>query len=204
MTAWLEKAMEKLGTPSFAIHFEGVSYGLRDPLDIFGQPSYKVFRGGYLYCDQQKSEMNLAGMKSLCDGKVIVLIDEVNKLVMIDSVNVNANADATQVEAMMQKMVPQYTKGATISYKGTQKVKGRLCHVLSATLNAATEPQASLYYLTVKESELVLMAEKREALYDVYWIGGIGKAPAKHNYTIHLPKRELRTWYGYEVTDLRF
>lgn len=205
MGALLDKNLGRLETGNFAMRFHGIAMNVPKPLDIFSLPSYKVFRGGYYYCDNNKFELSTGAVKALCDGKVLVLIDEVNHQVMIDSIN---QAPAIVQEGMsfadMRKYIgPGYDGEGVLSYLGLQKVQGKNCHAIQLAF-PGEEGKSSIYYVSAKDERLLLMAEKRQGAYDVYWLEGIGPAPGKHVYTIQLPKRELHTLYGYEVTDLRF
>jgi hypothetical protein len=205
MASWLDKALGKLETGSFSIRFEGITMKAKSPLDIFRLPNYMVFKGGYYYCDKDKFEMNMGGMKAICDGKVLVLIDEIEKQMMIDSVPKGIVSDTEMpMEDMLKKIGPQFSEGVDFRYKGVEKLKGENCHVLSAALKAAKAAQESLYFISIKTGELVLMAEKTELLYDIYWVSKISDAPLKHSYNVYLPNKEVKQLYGYEVTDLRF
>ena len=204
MALWLEKALKKIESGSFSIKFDAIAKRVKDPLDIFKLPAYKVFRGGYYYCDNDKMELNMGGIKALSDGKLMVMIDEIEHQFIIDSATTKGVSENVPLEDIIKTMGPGFSDDLKMEYKGVQKVKGKDCHVISATMKITESSQSSLYYLTVKSGEIILMAEFSENLYDVYWIASIGDAPLKYSYNIYLPKKEVKSFHGYEVVDLRF
>jgi hypothetical protein len=206
LTDLLEKALGRLRSGDFAIYFEGISYGLKQPLDIFTAPVYKVYRGGYYFNSGDKLEMNLGGMKALSDGQVTVLIDVINKQIMIDSVHqipLSSDDPKKEQELFEKAMGIKIGEGVALQFLGRQKIKGKSCLVVSGSIKG-TPGQQSLYYITEKDNQLLMMAEKQKLGYDVYWLDRISASPPKHSYAVNVPKKELQKLGGYEVTDMRF
>src|SRR6478735_10406925 len=69
-----------------AINFETVAFGLKQPLDVFSKAVYQQHKGGYIYMDGGKYEYNVGMVKILCDAKLMIYVDEINKQILIDSV----------------------------------------------------------------------------------------------------------------------
>ncbi|HEX8549896.1 MAG TPA: hypothetical protein VF691_23240 [Cytophagaceae bacterium] len=200
----LDKAMGTVGMedPDLAFTFEGIAFGIQDPVKIFSMPVYEVHRGGYMYCEGRKFEMQLGIMKALCDGKLMVIIDEKSKMMVIDSLRdhvpgfKNENPDR-------EKMLAEFIGEGKLSYVGKQKVNGRECHKIKADIEGGDATHI-LYWVDVKTEKLLLMAEYQNKAYDVYWIKKISKAPKGYVYAVNVPKKETEKLYGYEVFDMRF
>jgi hypothetical protein len=199
----MDKALgNALESGNAALYFEGIAYGLKDPLSIFSLPVYQVVRGGYLFIHGKKHEMHLGSIKSLSDGKLVVVVDEISKTMFIDSVR-NASQRYFEEKPDLSGLFSQLGD-ADLVYRGTQKVNGRDCHRITSTFDKV---QAEVtYYIDQNTGQLYLMAEKQEGSYNVYWFNRISKVSPGHVFSVNLPKGtgELDKLYGYEVIDHRF
>ena len=205
MQAILDKAYGQLKSGNVGFYFEGLAFNVKKPLDIFTLPSYKVYRGGYYYTNGNKFEMNLGRMKAISNGKVMLMIDEVQHEIIIDSIRVAlTDKDAEVNDALLQQALGFTWKGdPQLEYAGKEKVKGHTCHVLRTKWDNSLK-MSSVYYIDQHSNKMVLMADKHADGYDVYWIKKIDKAPAKHDYSVFIPNKEVNKLYGYQVTDMRF
>jgi uncharacterized protein YodC (DUF2158 family) len=202
--ALLEKAMGPIGTEErMALHFEGLSFGLASPTGIFSQPVYKVYRGGYMYNDGKKFEVQLGVIKALCDGNIMVVVDEQSKTMIVDSLRSSVPGFADQAPDI-EKLISQEIGDADLKYEGTETVNGRNCHRIRAQYKDKDKASHILYYIEEKSGKLLLISEYQQGAYDCYWIKKIGKAPENYQYTIHIPGKEMEKLYGYEVYDFRF
>lgn len=203
--AMLDKAFgDALLSGNVALYFEGLAFGQQDPKKIFTLPVYQVLRGGYAFVDGKKMEMQLGTMKSLCDGKLFVMINEKVKMMYVDSVRASALAEMERQGGEKPDFIKSLTDIAgagDVVFIGDEQVNGRLCHHLKASFSKGSHVQ---YWIDAKTEKLYLVAEWQEKAYNVYWINRIEQAPKKHDYSIHLPAKQLNTYYGYEVLDNRF
>ena len=199
----LHKSFGGLGEKeNYAIHFEAIASGLQEPKDIFKLPVYKIYKGGHLYCDGNKFEISTSGVKALCDGKLVVAINEMAKSMVIDSLRRPKNEDS-QKEIDIAKRFGHDFDDMTIKYQGTEKINGKQCHKIYVYL--PDNPKYHVFYwIEVSTEKLYLMAEWQEKSYEVYWIRKIGKAPSNYVYNVNVPKKEIDKLYGYEVFDMRF
>jgi uncharacterized protein YodC (DUF2158 family) len=199
----LEKAMGPIGKEEpLALYFEGLCFGLKSPTGIFSQPVYKVYRGGYMYNDGKKFEVQLGIMKALCDGNIMVVIDEQSKTMVIDSLRASVPGFEDQVPDI-EKLITKEIGDAELHYEGKEIVQGKSCHRIRTQYKGHGAAHI-LYYVEEKSGRMFLISEFQRGVYDCYWIKKIGKAPENYNYAIHIPKKETEKMYGYEVHDFRF
>ncbi len=185
-----------------SIYFEGIAYGIDQPARIFKLPAYQVHRGGYMLSSGKKCEVQLGLMKALCDGKLLVMIDEQAKTMVVDSVRESMPGFAGEAPDQ-DKLIDQYIGKGDLRYEGKEPVNGKVCHKIKAFFEE--DPSTHVYYwIEEATNKLLLMAEWQSEAYDTYWIKKVSKSPANHNYAIHLPKRELDELYGYQVVDFRY
>lgn len=186
-----------------AMYFEGIGMGLKDPMEIFTLPVYKITRGGYLIIKNKKYEMAIGPMKTVCDGKILVVADEVSKTLFIDSVR-NALKGSYQETPDVSKIFTEKFGAANLSYEGKEMVNKRECHKIRSFYSE--EKIEVTYWVECKTGMMYLMAEKQNGMNMVYWFRKISKAPEKYTFNIHLPKKnqELDKLYGYQVIDHRF
>ena len=199
----MDKAIGKaIESNNIAISFEGIAYGLKDPKSIFVLPMYEVKRGGFLFIDGEKMEMQLGAMKSLSDGKLVVVVDEVSKTIFVDSVR-NHPLIKTDAPIDIAQLFKENFGEGNMSYEGEETINGRKCYKIKSSFDY--KEKNHVYYWIEKNSEkLYLMAEWQNNAYDVYWLKSIDSAPQAHEYAINLPKKELEQYYGYNVIDQRF
>lgn len=187
----------------FALHFEGVAYELQKPLEIFSMPSYKVFRGGYLYVQGDKYELKLANTGAISNGVIYLVTDELNKMVYVDSIN-RSHKDETQYGVSLTEFLDKNIKDENIKLEGEEMVKGDLCYKIKAGMNIHEKDTHVLYYIGKKDKKLKMMAEWVNGSYTVYWIRSIGKAPSGHNYDFGFPTTQVEDLEGYKVFDFRY
>lgn len=199
LDAAIGKAME---TGNVSISFEGIAFGQAQPQSIFKLPVYQVVRGGYLYIDGDKFEMQLGGMKNLSDGKTVVVVDEISKTMYVDSVRPSALLD-TLGKPDINKLLDETIGDGKLTYLGEEMLNGKKCHKVRNDVTG-TDSKHVLYWINSQTGKLYLMAEWQNNAYDVYWFGNVGKAPKGHDYSVHLPNKELENFYGYMVIDNRF
>lgn len=199
----MEKAMAPLeNEKGSAIYFEGLAYGVKEPSAIFTLPAYQVFRGGFLFQEGKKFEMQLGMMKGLSDGKTMVMVDEISKVMYVDSVRRESpiKGERPDIAELLKKHIGE----SSLKYSGKEKVKGIECHKIEALSKAEERTIPIIYWVDVKNNQLVLMADKQNDLYNVYWIKSMGLPPKGHDYSVKLPAKELEKFHGYEVIDQRY
>ena len=201
--AILDKAFEGLGKKdNYAIYFDAIAMGIPAPAMIYKLAPYKYFKGGYLIMDKNKYEINIGVMKALCDGKLSVVVNELIRTMVIDSVR-HAKETTDEVKSI-KNFLNDNLKNQKLDYAGLEKLNNVLCHKVMMRF-ADTSRQHIIYWVTEKEGKLKMIAEWQNENYDVYTIRKIGLAPLKHKYAVMaLPPRTIRSLKGYEVMDLRF
>lgn len=188
---------------SGAIYYENVALNVADPMDIFSLPLYKIEKGGYWFFDGDRFEMNAAGMKALCDGKLISLVDENTQMMYLDSVRKGPMLEVEGEEPDMLQVIDKQFGDGNTKYLGEEEVKGRLCHKIEAHMEKMPDEYV-WYWIDQKNSQLLLMAEHSGDSFTVYEIKKVGKVPKDHNYEIVMPNHELSEFYGFQVIDMRF
>ncbi|KAA9324910.1 hypothetical protein [Adhaeribacter soli] len=201
----MDKAMGTVGADdeNTAIYFEGIAFGIAKPEAIFKMPAYKVYRGGHLFNLGKKFEIKLGIMKALCDGKIMVIVDEKSKSMVIDSLRDEVPGFAGQ-KPDLQKLIDDNFGTGEIKYAGTETINGKKCHKIKAIMTEDKISTHVFYWVEIKSNKLLLMAEWQNNAYDVYWIKSIGQVPKGHVFDVKIPKRELEDFYGYQVFDLRY
>lgn len=201
----LDKAMSSLDPEggSMAIYFEGIALSASHPRDIFTMSAFKVYRGGFFISEGKKFEMQLGVLKALSDGKLMVIIDEVSKTMVVDSVREKMLEGVEEEMPDIEKLLDENFGNMELKYSGKETVNGKVCHKIKGELKE--DPSKHVYYYVEEATNrLLLIGEWQGEAYDVYWIRKIGKAPGNHQYQVNLPSRELTSFYGYEVVDMRY
>jgi hypothetical protein len=204
----LDKAIgDVFFTDNYAVYFEGIAFGVKNPEDIFTLPVYEVYRGGHLFVDKDNYELQGGFMKSLCDGKLMVVVEEQSKTMFIDSVDTDMADDSINdpydTPEFNEVMKDYFTEG-TLKYEGIVTINKHKCHKIRSDIKNNKGGTHVLYWVDVKTGMLYLMADYQDNGYCVYWIDKVGKAPAKNSYTIYLPAKLLTDFHGYTVIDNRF
>lgn len=184
------------------INFDGLAYGLSNPKDIFTLPAYKVYRGGYWIMNGTKFEMKMGDIKGLSDGKLMVIVNEQDGIMYIDSVRTGPLVKGEEMPNMEDILFSE-VGDIVYTYNGIESVYGEKCHSIRGEMKGPENIHV-LYWVGEKSNKLVLMAEWAEDSYNVYWIRSIGKAPLNHKYDIYLPSTELDKYLGLQVIDMRF
>jgi hypothetical protein len=199
----LDRALgDKIQQENIAIYFESIAYSIKNPLSIFTLPTYAVVKGGFLIADGKKYEIQLGKMKSLCNGKIFIVIDDDLKAMYIDSLRENGINDTMQV-SQIDKMLQETFGDAKLSLLGDEIVNGNNCYKILAEFS--DENHSGVYYWVNKLSgKLLMMADRNGKEFDVYVIRQITNAPVKYDFTINIPSKEVNSLYGYEVFDNRF
>jgi hypothetical protein len=200
----LDKAMGPVGDEegNAAVYFDAIAIGLKDPKEISSLPLYKVYKGGFFIQDKNKFEIQIGVMKALCDGKLMVVIDETAKSMVVDSVRDKPPVELGEMPSFESLMDDNFGD-MKITYEGKEQMNGKLCHKIKGTF--LKEKTAMVYYwVQVDNNHLQMIAEKNDELYDVYVVKKISTAPKNHMYTVNLPNKELKTFYGYQVYDFRY
>lgn len=198
----LDKAIGDVFTSqNIGIYFEGIAFGIKKPEEIFTLPVYKVFRGGYLFVKDDKFEIELGLMKTICDGNVMVVVDEQSKTMLIDSVR-NKELEIKYEE--LESLVGKDFKDGTLVYNGIVAVNNVKCHKITSVVKNNSSSVDITYWVDVATENLYLMAENQNASYNVYWFNKVGKAPLNHTYQFFLSKKTMTSFQGYSVIDNRF
>lgn len=184
----------------YAIYFETVAMQQKRPSDVFTASVYQQHKGGYVYVEGQKYEYNMGVIKVLCDGQLLVYIDEVEKQLIVDSLR---DQDAEAQQLVFNNMLEKEHGDFNYQYLKVDTLKGKPYHQIKCTLSKNKDVHM-LYWIDTKTEQMYMYAEYNEGLYNVYLIKKYGTPPAKHNYSIFLPKTEIKTFHGYEVLDQRF
>lgn len=199
----LDKAIGRaIESSDVAIVFEAIGYGLKKPLNIFTFPSNQVIHGGFLFIEGNKSEMQLGPVKSISDGNLLVVVDDVSKTMFIDSVRVIPLIDNKEKPNIEKSFIETFGEGI-LSYEGEEKINGKDYHKIKSSFNNE-ENGHSYYWLDKQTEQIYLMADWQNNAYDVYWFRSVGNSLKGHDYSINLPEKELETYYGYNVIDHRF
>jgi hypothetical protein len=187
------------------LYFEGIAYGIADPLKIFTLDVYRVVRGGFVFVDGNKYEMQLGTIKTLCDGNISTAIDETSKMMLIDSVRKETTYQNFGDSLNITKLINETFGDSKLNYLGEETINAHRCHKIKAVIKGGNLTDAHvLYWVDTTTGQLYLMAEWQNKSYDVYWFSKTGPAPKNHSYQIYLPKKELTTYYGYNVIDNRY
>ena len=201
----LDKAIGFVYTEgSGAIYYETIAQNVEDPMDIFELPLYKVDKGGHWFMDGNKFEINTAGTKALCDGKLLSIIDQETQTMYVDSIREEPLVKLEDQETpSYEEMLDQEFGEGYMEYLGEEEVKGIMCHKIEANLEKL-ENESVLYWVSKDGNNLVLMAEKAEETYTVYEIKEVKEVPENYNYKLVLPNEEMTDFYGFQVIDMRF
>lgn len=198
----LDKSLGKyLEMDNMAIYFETIAFEVKEPEKIFTLPVYKVHKGGYMFTLGKKYEIQIGTLKALCDGKLCAFIDETQKTMFVDSLVHISPSDSSL--ANMEAAMDQSINDAKLSYVGEVVLQGKKCHKIKAIVSGQMSGHV-LYYVDMETGQMALMAEYQNSSYTVYHFGKITKVPAGHEFGIQLPKKEIQSFYGYEVIDNRF
>jgi hypothetical protein len=187
-----------------SIRFEAIAYGIANPLEVFSLPADALHKGGYFYMKGAQYEIELGLIKALCDGQLSVLVNEQDRLMIVDSVR--SNMPALEGEAQqpdLGELLKENLYNGALSYEGQEEVNNHRCHKIKAHFPDAPDTYV-LYWVREKDHTLLLMAERQQGSFDVYQVNKVGKSPKNHQYTIHLPAEEISDFHGYEVVDFRF
>ena len=199
----LDKALGPLtSAKSTAIYFEGLAFGVKEPTSIFTLPAYQVFKGGFLFSEGHKFEMQLGKMKGLSDGKLLVVIDETTKKMFVDSVRSKGLIKpdkALDIGVLFREQIGD----CHLEYLGRQTLQNKVCHKIKSVCRRNDKEVSAQYWIEINTNQLLLMSELQNKLYNVYWIKKTGLAPVGHDYTVRLPKKEMESFHGYEVFDHR-
>lgn len=185
-----------------SIYFEGIAYELKNPTDIFTLPVYKVFRGGYWIMSGNKFEMRMGDLKGLSDGQIMVLVQEQEGLMYVDSVR---NGPLLKGEEMpdIGEVLQSQISDAGYTYLGVETLEGVRCHKIRADISAEDKTHV-IYWVAVDTEKLFLMAEWSNESYTTYWVKSIGKAPKNYSFDIHLPVETIESYMGFQVIDMRY
>jgi hypothetical protein len=132
----------------------------------------------------------------------MVMVDEKAKMMVVDSLRTEVPGFAGEMPDLQKLMDDHFGKGH-LRYEGKETVNGKACHRIKAVF-PEDAGQHVYYWVEVASGKLLLMAEFQNGAYDTYWISKITKAPKGHVYRVNLPRRELESYYGYEVFDYRY
>ena len=198
----LDKAIGDLFvSQNTAIYFESIAFGIDKPESIFTLPVYKVYRGGFVMIDKNKYQVELGLMKSMSDGKLMVVVEEQSKTMIIDSVR---NGTKEEEEEELNAFLKDDFLDGTLEYQGTVMLNNHSCHKIKSTLKNAKEDMHVIYWVDVKSGELYLMSEHIHNTNNVYWVSKVGKTPTNQKYDIYVPKKGITNFHGYKVIDRRF
>lgn len=187
-----------------AIYFEDMAFGVADPLAIFKLPAYAVQKGGFIYMKDDQYEIQLGILKALSDGKLSILVNEQERMVIVDSVRSGMAGFGEEGEQPdLQSLLKENLYNSQLSYVGLEEIQGNTCHKIKATFPDAQDTYV-LYWVREKDHKLLLMVEKQGSNFDVYHIRKISKTPKDHQFTIHVPATEMTEFHGYEIFDFRY
>ncbi|MGZ4118445.1 MAG: hypothetical protein ACXVPY_13230, partial [Bacteroidia bacterium] len=199
----LDKAIgDVFSSENVGVYFEGIAFGLKKPEDIFTIPVFKLFRGGFVFINKDKYQVELGTMKTISDGKLMVVVDEQSKTMLLDSVNKNTPKEISSQQ--LEALVKDDFKSATLTYEGIETINNHQCHKIKSIVKNGTSSSDVIYWVDTTTGQLYLMGENQNGEYNVYWLSKVGKAPENFNYSIHLPKNKLSTYHGYSVVDNRY
>jgi hypothetical protein len=198
----LDKAIgEPFASENMAIYFESLAFDVEKPESIFTLPVYQVYKGGFVMLNKDKYQVELGLMKSMSDGKLMVIVEEKSKTMIVDSVRKGTKEE--EQEEMDAFLKDDFLDG-TLDYLGTVMINDHSCHKIKSTLKNSKEDMHVLYWVDVQSGQLYLMAEHIHNAYNVYWVSKVSKTPENHTYDIYLPKKGVTSFHGYKVIDRRF
>ncbi len=201
--ALLEKAMAPIDGSAGAIYFHRIAYEQKEPAAIFTASPNDVFENCYYIFDGNQFEVNLGEVQSMSDGELFVLIQKSMGQVYIDSLQRKAiDTEGIDVIGEFNKMFETEFGNSTLSLEGEESIHNVRCKKIKASFSGS--PDFVLYWIDAVKGTLMLLAEYQQNAYTVYWVKEMTGQKAEHNYTIHLPDKEIESFYGFTVFDMRF
>ena len=166
----LDKAIgDVFFTENFSVHFEALCTGLKKPEEIFKMPVYSVYRGGYVFVDGDKFEMNTGMIKTMSDGKLMIAVEERSKTMFIDSVkkdNKDCDLDSLGLIEFDNSTKEFFIEGK-LNYQGEELINSRKCHKIRSDIKNTMGETHVIYWVDVKTGKLYLMAEHQKEGYTV-------------------------------------
>jgi hypothetical protein len=199
----LEKAMSPFQKGSGEIHFKRIAYNLKDPMNIFTLKKEEVFTSCYYIFDGNKFEINLGEIQAISDGKVIITASLLNGDMYIDSMR-TANPIDNQAPTVSDftNLFKDDFGDSKIEYLGSEKIDNVLCKKVKCGFSKTND--FVLFWIDTTTSKLLLMADYQDKTYNTYLIQSISNIDSNHDFTISLPNKELETFAGFKVMDMRF
>jgi hypothetical protein len=199
----LDKAFAPVNnSETYGITFETIAYELKNPVDIFSLPGYKVHKGGYLYVSKNKYELKLPHVKAISNGVLSLMTDELNKVLYIDSVK-SMNEIQEGREQDVKDLFNKNFRDQKLSIEKEETVSGEKCHRIKSTM-LVNGVSAEMIWWVSKSGKLIMYAEKSGSGYTVFLIKNIGKVPAGHKFDFYFPREEKQELLGYKVFDFRY
>jgi hypothetical protein len=196
-----EAITDVFSSNNVGIYFDAIAYNVQKPEEIFTLPAYKVYKGGFLFVDQKKFQMELGLMKSISDGKLTILIDEQSKTMIVDSVR---KQEFQGDDPTITELINDNFKSNTLKYEGETVINNQKCYKIRSVIKGDKDMTEVTYWIRTSNKQLYMMSETKGVKCNVYLFNRVGKAPSGFKYDVYLPQRPLTDYHGYSVIDNRF
>ncbi len=187
----------------FAMYFHKIAYGLSSPEQLFSAPAGQVLNDGHVICQGDKFDVKAGFMQGISNGEIYLVVNELERMVIVDSVHYEVHQTDTLRQAFMQ-FLEQSMPDDAIKLEGEKVVAGDLCHVVRSDMTFEGEATHVYYYVRKSDLKLVLFAEYDGQMYTSYLVKKIGPAPKRHDYSFTFPEEEQTEFMGYKVFDFRY
>lgn len=175
---------------NIGIEFEKVCITDTDFQDVKDE---NCFSGGHFYLDSNKMEAVFGPIKFASDGILTVIIDELSKNILIDSLDLEAEGLPIEATQFLDTTSLVYSK-EIVANKNYRTIE-----------LGFSNGNFTRYRLTLDNNpKLIGWSDYSESGVTHFVIETISKSPVSHNYNIYLPNTPLENFHGYSVLDFRF
>lgn len=205
-TEW-EKLFDPITTkPGYRIDFKCIVNGVGNPFNVDSAPEDCV--SGFMHFGKDKYKIDFGVMKTVCDGKLLVLINEVDHTMLVDSM------DKHRISA--DNILEELKKDSAMSHMGRLIMENK--RFLNTNYQAVvatdmmyeegdtTGVKLVTYLLIDDKKQWKHWIEYREELNEFTWfyIEKVGVDKRILDINITIPKHEIDQYAGYGVSDYRF
>jgi hypothetical protein len=204
------KQWEKLFAPMFSgegykVDFDCITNGKGHPLTAIKSVPNACVKG-FLHLSEYKYSIDFGAVKALCDNKLVIMINEAEKIMVVDSVaryTSNENPFGTLIQDTTNKDFMSIQL-ETITFLN-QRYKAIIARDKIQDTYTGTS-LVTTYFLIDKSGEWKHWIEYRENNSEYTWFTVGDKLVDKSivDQKIHLPKTEVNNMAGYQVMDYRF
>lgn len=189
----------------YKVNFECIINGFGNPLTMEQHPDPACDVGGHLHVSENKYEIDYGIIKVICDHQLVVMVNETDRSMMVDSVS-RSNMqeafssllnDSLQQDDLSLTMMP--VRFLNTDYRAVvseDETPGELGNII----------KVKTYFLVNEKEEWKHWIEYRPELNEYTWftIGKTGVDTSIKEINIFLPDHEIEEFAGYQVFDYRF